>query len=117
MTYAEVNDLIEGMNIPYAYYQFPKGTGQQPPFICFFYPENNDLIADNKNYAPIKTLVIELYTAYKDFELEEQIETVLKNAELPFDREETPLDSEQMYLVVFTTSIIVTDEIDESEGE
>lgn len=110
MTYKEVADMIDSIGLPFAYYQFPNDTEQQPPFICFFFERANDFIADGKNYQRIRTLSVELYTNNKDFGLEETVETVLNNAGLVYGREETYLDSEKMYMVTFTSDVVITDE-------
>ena len=109
MTYQEVATMIAGLNIPYAYYQFPNGTEQACPFICFFFSNSNDLAADNTNYQRIRSLSIELYTDNKDFALEESVESLLNSNGLVYTREETYLDSERMYMVTFTTDIVVTE--------
>lgn len=110
MTYKEVKTMIDGIGLPSAYYQFPQGTEQACPFICFFFEGSNDLAADNTNYQRIRPLSIELYTDNKDFELEETVESVLNSNGLVYSREETVLDSEQMYMVTFMTEIIITEE-------
>ena len=109
MTYKEVNQMIEGIGFPSAYYQFPDNTGQQPPFICFFYPEDRDFQADNSNYSKISHLVIELYTDTKDFSAEAAVEAVLRSNGFSWTREETALDSERMYEVIFETDIVITE--------
>ena len=102
--------MINSIGIPYAYYQFPDGTGQACPFICFFFSDSNDLAAENTNYQKIRTLNIELYTDNKDFALEETVETVLNSNGLVYDRSESYLDSERMFMVVYTTDILITEE-------
>ena len=67
MTYKEVSTMVKSIGLPYAYYQFPEGTAEAPPFICFYWSEDNDLKADNINYQKIERLNIELYTDNKDF--------------------------------------------------
>lgn len=110
MTYKEVATMINSIGIPYAYYQFPDGTGQACPFICFFFSDSNDLVAENTNYQKIRPLNIELYTDNKDFALEETVETVLNSNGLVYDRSESYLDSERMFMVVYTTDILITEE-------
>ena len=107
MTPQQINTMIESVGIPYAYYQFADDTGQQPPFICFFYGDSADLAADNTNYARIEPLYIELYTDEKDFALEKQIETLLNANELVFRKEQTYLDSELMNETIYTTEVIL----------
>ena len=110
MTYKEVATMINSIGIPYAYYQFPDGTAQACPFICFFFSDSNDLAAENTNYQKIRTLNVELYTDNKDFALEETVETVLNSNGLVYDRSESYLDSERMFMVVYTTDILITEE-------
>ena len=109
MTYAEVSTMINSIGLPFAYYQFPEGTDQACPFICFFFEGSNDLAADNTNYQRIRPLSIELYTDNKDFELEQTVETALNNAGLVYAREESYLNNERMYMVTFTTDIVITE--------
>lgn len=110
MTHEQVATMIRSIGIPFAYYQFPNDTPQSPPFICFFYPDNNDVIADNTNYAKIERLVIELYTDDKDFSLEQEIEAVLNANGLVFSRDEEFLDSERMHETIYETDVIITSE-------
>ena len=107
MTPQNIKTMIESVGIPYAYHQFADGTGQQPPFICFFYGNSNDLAADDINYARIEPLYIELYTDEKDFALEKTIETLLNANNLVFAKEQTYLDSERMHETIYTTDIIM----------
>lgn len=110
MTFTDVADMIEEIGLPFSYYQFNDGTGVAPPFICFFYGGSNDLYADDSNYQKIETVYIELYSDQKDFTLEESVETVLKSHGLTWTREETWIDSERMYEVVFTMEVVITEE-------
>ena len=107
MTPQQIKTMIESVGIPYAYHQFADDTGQQPPFICFFYGNSNDLAADNTNYARIEPLYIELYTDEKDFALEKQIETLLNANELVVRKEQTYIDSERMHEPIYTTEVIL----------
>lgn len=109
MTTQDVASMVASVGIPTAYYQFPNDTGQEPPFICFYYPGDNDFKADNINYAKINRLIIELYTDSKDFAFEAAVEQVLKDNELAFIRNETYIDSERMYEVIFETQVIITE--------
>lgn len=110
MTYQEVATMVASIGVPYAYYQFPEGTEQACPFVCFFFSGDADLAADNTNYQKIRPLAIELYTDNKDFSREAVIEGILNEHGLVFSREETYIDSERMFMVVYTTSIIITEE-------
>lgn len=110
MTYTEVAQMVGSIGYPFAYYQFPEGTAEAPPFVCFFYPENNDQYADNSNYQKIEHLVIELYTETKDFEAEAAVENTLRNNGFSWSRSETWLDSERMHEVIYESDVVVTEE-------
>lgn len=108
MTYQEVKTLIASVGVPCAYYQFTADTAQAPPFICFYFDDSNDEPADNVNWAKVRTLIIELYTDEKDFELEESIESVLSANELFFTRSEVYLGDERMMMVTYQTQVVIT---------
>lgn len=110
MTYAEVESMIASADIPTAYYQFPDGTEQRTPFICFFYPDSRDVYADNSNYQKIEHLVIELYTDNKDFAAEAAVEAALRDHGLTWTRSEAWLGSERMQEVIYETDVVITEE-------
>lgn len=113
MTYKEVADMIEGIGIPFAYDHFPENDPTQPapapPFICFYFQGSSDMAADDTNYQRIRALTLELYTDNKDFAMEETVETALNGAGLVFSRTEVYIDSERMYMVTYSTEIIITE--------
>lgn len=109
MTHAEIKTMLASVGVPTAYYQFPEDTGQQPPFICFFYNYNNDFLADDTNYQKIEHLIVELYTDNKDFELEAAVEAALSLHGLVYTRDEEYLGSEQMYEVVYEMDVVITE--------
>lgn len=112
MTYKQVDDMVAEIGVPYSYYQFPQGTAQSCPFVCFFFTGSEDLAADNVNYAAIRPLTIELYTDEKDFAMEAAVEAVLTAHELAFTREEAYIDTEKMNMVSYSTTVVVTPETD-----
>ena len=116
MTYKEVNTMMASIGIDYAYDHFTD-TGHELPFICFMYGNSEDLSADNVNYQKIRALDIELYTENKDFTLEETVEDVLNTFGFVYTREESFLDSEQMYEVIYHTSVAITEEVVAEENE
>ena len=107
MTVKEVNQLIENIGTPSMYYQFPEGTGQEPPFICWYFPNSADFIADNTIYKKKNALVIELYTDYKDFNLESEVEAALTAAGFVFTWDETELDTEHMHMTTYYTEVFI----------
>lgn len=118
MTFKQVYTLLSnieyapGKTIPVAYLMFPADdpSNPPPPFICYYYTGDNDLLADNTNYQKIRPLTVELYTDNKDFAIENAVETALNAAGLVFSRLESYIESEKMYMVSYGTEIVITEE-------
>lgn len=108
MTKAEVAAMIAGLKLPYAYYQFPEGTAQACPFICFYYPEPDDFLADNLNYVHIAALVIELYTDNVDFDLQQAVMEMLEDNDLVYTWTEDWIDTERMHMTTFNTEVLLS---------
>lgn len=109
MTYDEIASMIESTELENAYYQYPEGEAPELPYILFYYPERDDFQADNKNYAKITQLNIELYTKEKDFEKEAAVEAILEANDLSYDKEEQYIESEKMYEVLYTMEVIINE--------
>lgn len=107
MTLTEIYNMVVQVGVPVAYYQFSNDTAKEPPFICYYYPNDDDFSADNINYARINQLVIELYTDNKDFALESQLETVLIQHDMYFDKTEVYIDDEKMYMITYTMEVLI----------
>ena len=107
MTPQQVNIMLESVGIPTAYHQFAENTGQQPPFLCFFYGDGNDVIADNSNYLKVERLYIELYTDEKDFALEKTVETTLNTYGIVFAKSQDYIDTERMHVTVYQSDIVL----------
>lgn len=107
MTLQEVNNMVESIGLPYAYFQFPERTGQAPPFICFFYTNSDDLFADDSNYQDIRRLNIELYTSTKDFALEKTIEDTLKLNGFSYYREENFIETEKIWQIAYEMEVMI----------
>lgn len=108
MTYQGLNALVESFGLPTAYYQFTDDTATAPPFVCWLFTDSQDFYADNTNYQRIRPARIELYTDFKDFDLESRIETALNAAGLTYVRSEGPIETERMYMVTYDFSVTIT---------
>ena len=105
MTHEEVMQMLEELKIPYAYDHFAERESPEPPFICFLFPGSDNFSADNIVYAEFSNLSIELYTDEKDPELEDQVETVLNNHELFWNKSEVWIESEKLYEVLYQMTV------------
>lgn len=107
MTREEIAAMIESIGLPCAYYEFDDNTPQEPPFVCWFFSASDDMIADNVNYAHIETLNIELYTRYKDFDLDATIESVLNAHGLVYYKETNKIDTEKIYQTSYESEVLI----------
>lgn len=61
--------------------------------------------ADAKNFLRKDSYIVELYSARKDFENQEKIESALDSVGINYDATETYIEEERMYLVAFTFEV------------
>lgn len=107
MTTQEVAAMIAEIGLPYAYYEFDDDTAHEPPFVVFMFTESADTFADNTNYTDERTLVVELYTAAKSYELENRVRGVLLAHGLPHRADFAKIDAENLYITTFTTEVLI----------
>lgn len=100
----DLKTLLETLEIPIAYDHF--NTPTTPPFIAYRRYGQSNYSADGIVYKKIDNYYITLCTEYKDLELEQQLETLLQNAEIFYNVEsETYIDTEQMYEIIYNVNI------------
>ena len=110
MTTQEIAAMVESIGLPFAYYEFPENTEQEPPFVCFLLPQSEDVYADNENYVDKRILQIELYTDDKDYGLEKDVQNALKAHGLTYRRSEDHIKSERMWQVTYETEVIINEQ-------
>lgn len=108
MTRAEVLTMLEGSGCSAAYYSFPENSGVQPPFICFYYG-HGPMLADNTMYVGITPLTVELYTEQKDFTTEATLEGIFATNGIIFDKDETYIESENMFEIIYTMEVLINE--------
>ena len=97
-----VTKILEELGLPFAYDHFAEGESPETPFICYLSPGSDNFAADGKVYYKINEFHIELYTDYKDPELEERLEDSLDAASIFYEKSETWIESEKLYEVLYT---------------
>lgn len=97
-----VPKILEELGLPFAYDHFAEGESPETPFICYLSPGSDNFAADGKVYYKINEFHIELYTDYKDPELEERLEDILDGASIFYEKSETWIESEKLYEVLYT---------------
>lgn len=107
MTTTEIAALIASFGFPSAYNHFPEKDAPEAPFVCFYYDQRDNFNADNTTHKKIASLSIELYTDNKDLASESAVESVLVANDMPYNKTETYIDSEKLYLNLYETEVIL----------
>ena len=98
----ELLQMLEKMGLPFAYHHFAEGESPEPPFVCYLLPGSNNFSADGKVYYKINEVHIELYTDWKDLEVEQGVEAVLDEHGVFYNKSEVWIESEKLYEVLYT---------------
>lgn len=98
----ELLQILSETQIPFAYHHFAEGESPEPPFICYLLSGSNNFSADGKVYYKINEVHIELYTDLKDLAVEQQLEDVLDEHGIFYNKSETWIESEKLYEVLYT---------------
>ena len=104
-----VTKILEELGLPFAYDHFAEGESPKTPFICYLSPGSDNFAADGKVYYKINEFHIELYTDYKDPELEKRLEDILDDASIFYEKSETWIESEKLYEVLYTFEMEAND--------
>lgn len=99
--------MVESFGLPFAYYSFPESEAPDLPYVVYYYPNSDDMIADNKNYQPINAVDIEVYTRNKDFALESRVESILKAHDIPYEKNSTYSNLEHMWGILYAAEVII----------
>lgn len=107
MTIEEIKNIIESMALPSAYRFFRENEVPQLPYNIWYLDSSANFGADDKVYTRIDALIIEHYSAYKDFDGEAALEAVLDAAHLFWNKTETYLNTEHMFLVTYEMEVLI----------
>ena len=97
----KIISILNEIGLPYAYDHFAEGESPNPPFICYLLPGSDNFAADGRVYHKINDVHIELYTDYKNTELELEVEEVLDRYSIFYNKSEVWIDSEKLYEVLY----------------
>ena len=106
MTLAEMKTLLEAINGfsgKVVYRAWPIGQSPALPFIVFYTTGDDSFKADDKIYYAKKTVIIELYSEYKDETSEALVEAAMDG--IIYSKDETYIDDERMTLVTYTMEV------------
>ena len=109
MTIENLVEMLQEMEIPFAYDHFAEGESPEPPFICYLLPGSNNFAADGKVYFRINQVRIELYTDSKDLVVERKVEMVMDESGIFYNKSEVWIQSEKLYEVLYSFEVPFTD--------
>ena len=109
MTIENLVEMLQEMEIPFAYDHFAEGESPEPPFICYLLPGSNNFAADGKVYFRINQVRIEIYTDSKDLAVERKVEMVLDESGIFYNKSEVWIQSEKLYEVLYSFEVPFTD--------
>ena len=98
----KIAEILKTIGMPFAYDHFAEGESPDPPFICYLIPNSDNFSADGKVYYKINEIHIELYTDCKDLSAEQQVEAVLDEHGIFYEKTEVWIESENLYEVLYT---------------
>ncbi len=101
MTVKKLVEMLQEMKIPFAYDHFAEGESPEPPFICYLLPGSNNFAADGKVYFKVNEVHIELYTDFKNLDLEKRVEDIFDFHDIFYNKSETWIESEKLYEVLY----------------
>lgn len=92
--------MLKPLNIPVGYFVNPSpGT---VPFLVYYGAGSNNFGADDRVYTKDENWNIELYVTKKDVALEEQIEKILDDAELVWEKgQDVYVNDEKVFLIPY----------------
>jgi len=108
MTLSEIATMLAETNLDFCYYSYPVNQAPSLPYLIYFFPGDDDFIADNSNYLDIRRLTIELYMELLDidFTIAKSVEDILKAHNLVYTVSNDVITSDQLYRVTFESEVI-----------
>lgn len=108
MTLAELYNALKsitGFSNKVVYRAWPVGEAPPLPFIVFLVEGSDNFGADNIVYKAINRVNVEFYSKNKDTVSEGLIETLFENLSIYWEKDETYLDDEQCYEIIYSIEV------------
>lgn len=115
MTYAELNAMIKRTGLPVTYHHWQSGHVPPLPYLVYWFDEQRYFAADNGIYKKIASVQLELYSDRKNFAAEEQVEQILDENEIVYDKYEEYIESERLLEQVYEFEVLL--EVTENERQ
>ena len=97
----ELFDLLKTLKIPVAYDHFDSDKEISIPFIAYREQANDTFRADMQTYFKFYNYEIELITTIKDVDLEKEIEGLLTENNIPYEKPDEIWDNDEKIYHIF----------------
>jgi hypothetical protein len=107
MQLTDFKNVLNSVGIPIVYHSF-EASGlevKQPPYICWYLKESDNIPGDDKVAAKLNRVNVELYTDRKSPELEQKLEDALDGASIFYDKTELYIKEEKLFEVLYEIEI------------
>jgi hypothetical protein len=107
MELAKFKYVLESTGLPVVYHSFLASGMEvkQPPYICWYVKESDNVPGDDKVVSKFNRVNIELYTDYKSPESEEKLEDALDGASIFYEKTELYIKEEKLFEVLYEIEI------------
>lgn len=103
MTNNDIGEMLRSTGLP-VYYDHAR-QGAKLPYITYTTSSDN-FFADNRTYSKVTSLRAVLYTAVKSTDLEETIEAVFEDNDIPWNRDEVYETSSEVFMEIYESEVV-----------
>lgn len=94
-------EIIEKIGFPSTYHHFAEGESHNPPFLIYILQASDNFSADGRVYFKANEVHIEVYTDYKNLDVEKKVEVILDEYGIFYNKMESYMESEKLYEVLY----------------
>lgn len=105
----ELMKKINDLGLPVAYHQFIATEENSPPtlpFVIYLEEDSDNIAADNGVYKKVVPYNIELYSAYRMWDIEARIEEALEDNKVFYQTSNLYIPSEKMFQRIYSITLI-----------
>lgn len=110
MTFREIYEALASSGLPVTYLQWHEGQVPALPYVCYYFPNSDNMAADDSVYQKVNAINVELYTKTKDPDTETAFEDVLASFGIVWQKSETYLNDEHMFEVLYESEVLTNGE-------
>lgn len=103
MTAAELYGILKKIGIPIAYGAFSEE--QAPPYAVYYRERNENITADDRVYYFEQSFVLEVYVSKRSLSLENKIDTLFSDNDIPYEADEVYLPDEKLRMITYEFSV------------